>query len=149
MAKDPQKQPPTGDQPDAGGGAELPPWLRGDPEPSKNEAPATPPASASSLPRLSNRKDAPAAGAPSADDESVPPWLRGLPPPEQKTFMIGGTEVSREFFDDAESIPETENSSLTYDQWLANQIEDKREKSVEEELPDIFGTNTPRRPSMN
>jgi|GEM_PF-3484252 len=146
MAKDPQKQPPTGDQPDAGGGAELPPWLRGDPEPSKNEAPATPPASASSLPRLSNRKDAPAAGAPSADDESVPPWLRGLPPPEQKTFMIGGTEVSREFFDDAESIPETENSSLTYDQWLANQIEDKREKSVEEELPDIFGTNTPTPP---
>jgi hypothetical protein len=128
MANDPNKQQPNDDAPDSGDDeSALPPWLRGDAPP-----PVEPPAP-SSIPRLAPRQP-----APGDDDPSVPPWLRGMEPPEEKKVVIGGKEVSMDFFDDAESLAQDSNTDLTYDAWLAEQIESRREKSVEEELPDFF-----------
>ncbi|MDZ4768201.1 MAG: hypothetical protein SGJ24_03665, partial [Chloroflexota bacterium] len=135
MANDPKKQQPNDDSPDTGSGEELPPWLRGGatPPPPADSAPPAPTAGA--IPRLAPRKSA---GDAPADDPSVPPWLRGLQPPEEKKVIIGGKEVSMEFFNEADSLANDSNTDMTYDAWLADQVESRREKSVEEELPDFF-----------
>ncbi|NUQ04823.1 MAG: SH3 domain-containing protein [Anaerolineae bacterium] len=134
MAQEPKKQQPNDDVSGDDSEANLPPWLRSAPPTPTPPKPA-PQESADKpvIPRLSPRQT-----GDDAADESVPPWLRGLQAPEEKRFKIGSMEVSSEFFDSADELADSVDSEQTFDNWLAEQVESKREKSVEEEIPDIF-----------
>ncbi|MBK8024561.1 MAG: hypothetical protein IPK19_24815 [Chloroflexi bacterium] len=137
MAQDPKKQQPNDDQPQEDD-ASLPPWLRNAPvgpsKPAGKEPGAEQPPAKPVIPRLVRRQS----GAQEQPDESVPPWLRGLDGPEEKKLKIGGTEVTNDFFDSADELADSQDSDLTFDSWIAEQAEAQREKSVEEEIPDMF-----------
>ncbi len=104
----------------------MPPWLREDA--SSNAAP--PPAEPTSgLKRLAPR--------PETDDQGgVPPWLQGLDEP--KSYSIGGTELSEEYLAGGDELADTDDTELTFDHWMELQTESKREKDVEEEVPDLL-----------
>lgn len=102
---------------------DLPPWLQDD-EPEPPGKPAS--SSAASTP--------PARRPPVDDGSGLPPWLQG----EDETRLTdesGGLSAS--FLAAADSLAESASSELTYDQWYASQQERRRERSIEEDVPDI------------
>ena len=114
-------QPPPSEPEDAGANADedVPPWLREDAAPS--------------LPRV--RRVTPPPQEEGGDE--LPPWLAGADEPEKpKTFRIGGVELPEEYFAAAEELPDTLDTEMTFDSWMAEQEEAKREKDIEEEVPD-------------
>lgn len=118
-------QPPPSEPEDSGANADedVPPWLRED------AAPSLP-----SLPRV--RRVAPPPQEEGSEGE-LPPWLAGADEPEKpKTFRIGGVELPEEYFAAADELPDTLDTEMTFDSWMAEQEEAKREKDIEEEVPD-------------
>lgn len=116
------EEPPPSEPPSSETGtndADVPPWLRDEvpPPPSKVRRVAPPP-------------DRQGTG-------DLPPWLAGAEEEAQpKSYKIGGTELSEEYFAAADALPETTDSGMTFDAWIAEQAEAKREKDIEEEVPD-------------
>ncbi len=114
-------EPPQQDvPPSSADSSDLPPWLRGEQPP----APAT--GSTSKLRRLS-------AQPPPEQQGELPPWLAGME--ESKSVKIGGTELSEEYLKSADELPDTLDTEMTYDSWMAQQVESKRVKDIEEEIP--------------
>lgn len=100
-------------------GDELPPWLRD--EGSTPPPAPTPPSSPKPLKKLN-------APPPAEDDDSLPPWLRAeeKAASDQQSWLSSGANL-------ADSL----DTELTYDDWAAVQAEMNREKSIEEEIPDL------------
>ena len=125
----PKDTPPPVEPPEASipeDDAALPPWLRKD-------APPPPPAP-SRVRRL----------APPPPDQpgGIPPWLAGIEE-EPKSYKIGGTELSEEYLKGGDELPDSLDSEMTYNSWMADQLESKREKDIEEEIPDLLSSITP------
>lgn len=97
--------------------ADLPPWLRED-------APA-----ASGVKRI-----APPAGDTPAGD--LPPWLADEAKP--KTAFIGGAELSADYLSAGDQLVDRVESDISYDDWIAQQAEAARPKSIDEEIPDLL-----------
>ncbi|MBI1258764.1 MAG: SH3 domain-containing protein [Chloroflexi bacterium] len=120
----PPVEPPEASAPDDD--SALPPWLRKDAPP--------PPPTPSKVRRL--------APPPPEQPGGVPPWLAGMEE-EPKAYKIGGTELSEEYLKGGDELPDTLDSEMTYDSWMADQLESKREKDIEEEVPDLLSSITP------
>ncbi len=121
----PPAAPPPSDPPEDAANEEIPPWLREDlPE----AAPPAPPSSG--LRRLAPPPEN------GEDQGEVAPWLRGLDEP--KSYSIGGTELSEEYLAGGDELAASDESELTFDLWMAEQTESKREKDIEEEVPDLL-----------
>ena len=105
----------------------LPPWLR-------KEPPPPPPPEPSKVRRL----------APPAPEQpgGIPPWLAGIEE-GPKSYKIGGTELSEEYLKGGDELPDSIDSEMTYNSWMADQLESKREKDIEEEVPDLLSSITP------
>src|SRR5262249_30968997 len=102
----PKSEPPPSSE-DAG--EDVPPWLREEqpPAPSKIKKVASP--------------------KPEPPGESAP-WLQGLE--ANKSYKIGGTELSEEYLSKGDELPEALDSELTYDSWMAQQLESRRVKDI-------------------
>ncbi len=106
---------------------DLPPWLRPDASPTPAEPPPTP----------TVKRIAPV--QPPTDENGMPPWLAGAEDDDKpKTYKIGGAELSEEYLSAGDELADSLELEMTYDSWLADQIESKREKDIEEEVPDIL-----------
>lgn len=118
----PPSEPPPSDAPDDGDDANVPPWLR-------NEQPPKPP-QPSKVKRVSPPPDREGTG-------SLPPWLAGADEEAKpKSYKIGGTELSEDYFADADNLADSADTGMTFDTWIADQEESRREKDIEEEIPD-------------
>jgi SH3-like domain-containing protein len=104
---------------------ELPPWLRDDGDDAP-PPPPTPPASPRPLKKLSAQPPA------APEDESLPPWLRS----EEKTGLEGVFD-QQSWLASGDRLAQSFDTELTYDDWAAVQAEIHREKSIEEEIPDL------------
>ncbi len=126
--REPSRQPPPSDPPesDASDEESLPPWLREDAPPTDQPPSAEP---TSGLRRLAPRPD-------EGDQGDVPPWLQGMDEP--KSYSIGGAELSEEYLAGGDQLADSDNSELTFDLWMAQQTKSKREKDIEEEVPDLL-----------
>ncbi|GEM_PF-3307152 len=110
---------------------DLPPWLMDDDDEQE---------SSSSIKPIQPINQPP----PSQSDPNAPaPWLSGLDfedPNEQKEIVKGG-KLSADFLASGDQLIDKVESELTYDEWLARQQEAKREKSIEEEVPEFLDTS--------
>lgn len=109
---------PTDSAESAESDANLPPWLR------KNQPPPPP----------DQADDEPQAGA-AAD---LPPWLVDDVPAKPRTVSIGGAELSEEYLLAGDQLADRVESEITYDEWIAQQAEARRTKSIDEEIPDLL-----------
>ncbi|MEP7293530.1 MAG: hypothetical protein ABI835_17220, partial [Chloroflexota bacterium] len=124
--KKPKNEPPPAPEaskPNSGSddaSADIPPWLREDlPPPSRVKRVAPPPPQEQQ------------------GEGDLPPWLAGADQPAQpKSYKIGGVELSEEYLSGGDALPETLDSEMTFDSWMADQVESNREKDIEEEVPD-------------
>jgi hypothetical protein len=110
----------------------LPPWLQDLDEPdepkSKPSAPPPPPP------------------AQDADDGiAIPPWLMDVDD-KPKEFIKATGEFSDDFLAAGDDLPETSAGSVTYDEWRRIQHEKQRERSIEEEVPDLLNDELPNVP---
>jgi len=105
--------------------ANLPPWLR----PQGGIKPIDPPP--------------PKANEPAAAASDLPPWLANDPPPKPKTSFIGGAELSEDYLSGGDKLVDHVDSDISYDQWIEQQAEDRRPKSIDEEIPDLLSDNLP------
>ncbi len=129
----------------------LPPWLR---KKQQSQAPEEPPPedAAPDLPPWL-REDAVApkvkrVSPPNPDEQQgeLPPWLKGMAEPP-KSYTVGGTELSEEYLAGGDELPDSLDSDLTYNSWMAEQVESKREKDIEEEVPDLLSSILPDEPA--
>jgi len=112
------------EHPHDGDGGELPPWLRDD-SPPKAEKPAA--STGSQLPAFPGRPEPQL----SPEEEAIPPWLRD--DKLQKVARFGEDD----WLAAADTLPQSLDTEQTYDDWAAIQKELQREKSIEEEVPDL------------
>ena len=73
----------------------------------------------------------------------VPDWLVGLDAEEAaqagpSRFVDETGELSAEWLAQGEALPDHVESELTYDEWLAQQLEAEREPEIDELVPDEF-----------
>src|SRR5690349_18433625 len=106
----PPSEPPPSEPPssaeDAGDDDEnLPPWLRQSASPVKRVTP----------PKGGGGSDA-------------PDWLSGADVEPPKSYKIGGTELPSEYFAAGDQLPDTFDTEMTFDSWMAEQLENRREK---------------------
>ncbi|MDX2139887.1 MAG: SH3 domain-containing protein [Chloroflexota bacterium] len=107
----------------------LPPWLQDldEPEEPKSKPSASPPP----------------AHADDADDGiAIPPWLMDADD-KPKEFIKATGEFSDDFLAAGDDLPETSVGSVTYDEWRRIQQEKQRERSIEEEVPDLLNDELP------
>ncbi|RMF80041.1 MAG: SH3 domain-containing protein [Chloroflexi bacterium] len=106
------------------------------------------------LPWLQGDDDSAAGGVPSDDDlpewmrddvasdagddaSDLPPWLQGASVPDEEQPVVDETGgLSEDFLSQADALPESVSSDLTYDEWAAIQEEVTRERDPEELIPD-------------
>lgn len=108
----------------------LPPWLRG-----------------ADMPDDDDRDDSPVPGDSPVDSDSsasaavqtpgLPYWLNE-DVQERGSLLRDTGELSADFLDASDNLPETAPTDLTYDQWLLIQQEASRPRSLEEEVPDLL-----------
>ncbi|MCZ2098097.1 MAG: hypothetical protein LC121_17875 [Anaerolineae bacterium] len=116
---DAQGKAPPPSSPDSDSQVDLPPWLRDD-----------------FVPESKVRRIAPVNPESSGGD---PPWLADIPEVEEpRSYKIGGTEISAEYLAGGDDLPDTLDSEMTFDAWMAEQEESKRVKDIEEEVPDLL-----------
>ncbi|MCL4246764.1 MAG: SH3 domain-containing protein [Anaerolineae bacterium] len=118
----------------------LPPWLKGADEPDDDV----------DTRRETDRVE-PAEGIdhaqPPSSGVTLPPWLADEEPedeeaPISEALLRATKELSPDFFDSADALPDTVQSELSYDEWLQIQQEANRERSVDEEVPDLLSEDT-------
>ncbi|HYO87372.1 MAG TPA: hypothetical protein VER79_01930, partial [Candidatus Limnocylindrales bacterium] len=121
-----QGLPPEGQPPDdasASGPNALPPWLRDDAE--DEVVPVTPPSPIR-----------PITPPPPPPEPALPPWLQdadeveqvapAAPAPDPDDWLSGG-----------DALPDSADSSLTFDEWAAQRQAAARPYDIEEEVPDL------------
>ncbi len=111
---------------------EIPPWLLDDDD-DGDEKPSSPPPAK------------PTQGAPSTPPSSPPPRPKG--PAPWLAMEEGGDEdmlekggLSEDWLASGAFLVEKVDTELTYDEWIARQQEQRREKSIEEEVPEFHDT---------
>ncbi len=114
---------------------DFPSWLDA-PDPGGDENDQQPENEGGELPPWLN----PQANAPQADADDdggdLPPWLQGEDPPV--VYNFGGAELSEEYLSGGDQLIDRHESDITYDEWVAQQAEDARPKSIDEEIPDLI-----------
>ena len=114
---------------------DFPSWLDA-PDPGGDENDQQPENDGGDLPPWLN----PQANAPQADADDdggdLPPWLQGEDPPV--VYNFGGAELSEEYLSGGDQLIDRHESDITYDEWVAQQAEDARPKSIDEEIPDLI-----------
>ena len=115
---------------------DLPPWLQDDDDDSSSSQSST------SNPPPSSPK--PITPPPPKRAEGPSPWLAGLDEEGEeveRSEMLKGSSINQEWLASAQFLPDSAETELTYDEWYARQQESKREKSIEEEIPDFLETD--------
>ncbi|MDX2161912.1 MAG: SH3 domain-containing protein [bacterium] len=110
---------------------EIPPWLLDDDEdePGSSAPPPKPPA-----PPSPPQSSAPRPGDPA-------PWLSGFDEEDDEDAMLQGSSLNREWLASGDFLAANVETELTYDEWYARQQEARREKDIEEEIPELLQTD--------
>ncbi len=111
---------------------EIPPWLLDDDEDGEESSPKPP---------------APIQGVPGAPSSSSPPrpqgpapWLSAGGDEEDDEDMLKQGGLSEDWLASGAFLADKVDTELTYDEWIARQQEQRREKSIEEEVPEFHDT---------
>ncbi|MCA9910036.1 MAG: hypothetical protein KC519_15365, partial [Anaerolineae bacterium] len=78
---------------------------------------------------------------------TLPPWLvdeesADDEEPVSEALLRATAELSPDFFDSADELPDTVQSELSYDEWLQIQQEANREHTIDEEVPDLLAEDS-------
>ncbi|NDJ59516.1 MAG: hypothetical protein GYB67_00235 [Chloroflexi bacterium] len=74
----------------------------------------------------------------------LPPWLVGIEADEENAQQLaaqafdGGDQPSEAWLAAGDNLADSAESDITYDAWMAQQLEAQREKLPEEEVPDLL-----------
>jgi len=117
----------------------LPPWLmdNGEDEPASSPPPAQKPSSPKPI-------TPPGQKPPQARASGPAPWLQGLDEQgeeAERSDMTAGASLNRDWLESGAFLADNVETNLTYDEWYARQVESKRERSIEEEIPDFVETD--------
>ncbi len=81
---------------------------------------------------------APPEPRPSAGDYNLPPWLMGADNEQDQGMFLDATgQLSEAWLHSGDQLPETHESDITYDEWMAQKEAAQRPRDIEEEVPDL------------
>ncbi len=118
-----QGMPPEGQPPEDTSAPEpkaLPPWLQDEDESPAAAAPPSP--------------IRPITPPPKPPEPALPPWLHGA---EEEEASPATAPDADDWLSSADSLPDSADSSITFDEWAAQQQEAARPYNIEEEVPDL------------